>query len=436
MKYRKESVKSIYEYALKLVGKSLSQVADLPVGVANSRNRGDLGSLVEKYYFELTPPNNHDPDFKEAGLELKTTGLVKKSGTLRVKERLVLTTINYEAIVNESWEESTLYRKCQLMLILFYSYSKELSVIDRKFIKVVLHSLPKTDIPQIKSDWEKIREIVREGRAHELSEGDTFYLAACRKGSGGKDEPLRKQPFSRIKAKNRAFSFKPGYVNQILESKEMNIENIEVMQMSTIEKETMSRFEPFIGKSVGDISKLIKLRESGNKDKSYLKKLAIHILSEEGRAPINLKKAGIEMKTVRLTPTGRPRESMSFPTFKYMEIINENWEDSSFFAKLESKFLFVVFKADLDGTERLSKVAYWNMPYEDRNEAMRVWEETKRRVLIDATNLPKLSDSYVAHVRPKARNGNDKLPTPRNGLQIKKCFWLNNKYIARIISSI
>ena len=231
MKYRKESVKSIYEYALKLVGKSLSQVADLPVGVANSRNRGDLGSLVEKYYFELTPPNNHDPDFKEAGLELKTTGLVKKSGNLRVKERLVLTTINYEAIVNESWEESTLYRKCQLMLILFYSYSKELSVIDRKFIKVVLHSLPKTDIPQIKSDWEKIREIVREGRAHELSEGDTFYLAACRKGSGGKDEPLRKQPFSKIKAKNRACSFKPGYVNQVLESKEMDSESVEVTRM-------------------------------------------------------------------------------------------------------------------------------------------------------------------------------------------------------------
>ena len=77
MKYRKDSVKSIYEHALKLLGQSLSQVVELPQGIANSRNRGDLGSLVEKYYFEHTPPNNHDPDFKEAGLELKTTGLIK-----------------------------------------------------------------------------------------------------------------------------------------------------------------------------------------------------------------------------------------------------------------------------------------------------------------------------------------------------------------------
>ena len=51
MKYRKDSVKSIYEYALKLLGKSLSQLVELPEGIANSRNRGDLGSLVEKYYF-------------------------------------------------------------------------------------------------------------------------------------------------------------------------------------------------------------------------------------------------------------------------------------------------------------------------------------------------------------------------------------------------
>ena len=80
-KYDKNSVTSIYEFALKLTGKSLAEAVQLPDGVANVRNRGDLGSLVEKYYFEHTPPNNHDPDSKEVGLELKTTGILRKAST-------------------------------------------------------------------------------------------------------------------------------------------------------------------------------------------------------------------------------------------------------------------------------------------------------------------------------------------------------------------
>jgi DNA mismatch repair protein MutH len=142
------------------------------------------------------------------------------------------------------------------------------------------------------------------------------------------------------------------------------------------------------------------------------------------------------MKTIRLKISGKPRESMSFPGFDYMEIVNEDWEDSSFFEKLEHKFLLVIFREDEDGVDRLFKVAYWNMPYEDRMEAKRVWEETKKRVSIDARNLPKMSESTVAHVRPKARDGQDKLLTPQGDMQVKKCFWLNSGYIARVVAKI
>jgi hypothetical protein len=74
------------------------------------------------------------------------------------------------------------------------------------------------------------------------------------------------------------------------------------------------------------------------------------------------------------------------------------------------------------------------MPYKDRLEAKRVWEETKRRVAVDSSKLPGIKESSVAHVRPKARNGSDKILTPQGDLQVKKCFWLNSSYIAKIIS--
>ena len=434
-KYDKNSVTSIYEFAMKLTGKSLAEAVQLPDGVANVRNRGDLGSLVEKYYFEHTPPNNHDPDFKEVGLELKTTGILRKASTYRAKERLVLTMIDYEAIAVENWENSSFYKKCRLLLILFYLYSKEIAVIDRRFVlQPLLYEIPSSDLEQIKRDWEFIRQRVLDGKAHQLSEGDTYYLGACRKGSGGEKESLRKQPFSNERAKARAFSFKQGYVNKLIVSHLGESQSLGVKDGLTFESATQLRFKPFIGKSVEEISK--KLDYHKENSKSFLKDLANRILARNGQTVLELDKAGIEMKTIRLMKSGKPRESMSFPGFKYLDIVNENWEDSSFFEKLEHKFLLVIFREDECGVERLIKTAYWNMPYDDRMEAKRIWEETKRRVALDASDLPKMSESNVAHVRPKARNGMDKLLTPQGDMQVKKCFWLNSGYIAGIVTDL
>ncbi len=436
-KYDKKSVASIYEYATKLIGKSLSEAVELPKGIVNARNRGDLGSLVEKYFFEHTPPNNHDPDFKEAGLELKTTGVVAKTGQFRAKERLVLTMINYDTIVKESWESSTFYNKCKLMLILLYLYAKDKSVIDRKFVlSPLLYEIPRNDASQIKRDWEFIRQRVLDGKAHELSEGDTFYLAACRKGSGGEKEVLRTQPFSSEKAKARAFSFKQSYVNKLIDGNLPQDKTLGVSDAITFEQATKLKFQPFLGKSVEELSRTFNYFKKSTNHKGFLRDIVNRILANSNDVPVELHKAGIEVKTIRLTKMGIPREAMSFPGFKYLDIINESWEDSSFFQKLEHKFLFVVFRTDQEEIERLEKVFYWNMPYQDRREAQRVWEETKKRVSVNASNLPRASESKVAHVRPKARDGNDKLQTPQGDFQIKKCFWLNKEYIAALVNEI
>ena len=437
LKYDKKSVASIYEFATKLIGKTLSEAVELPEGIVNSRNRGDLGSLVEKYYFEHTPPNNHDPDFKEAGLELKTTGVVTKTGQFRAKERLVLTTINYETIVKESWESSTFYNKCKLMLILLYLYAKEKSVIDRKFVlSPLLYEIPKNDASQIKRDWEFIRQKVLDGKAHELSEGDTFYLAACRKGSGGENETLRKQPFSDERAKARAFSFKQSYVNKLIDGELPQDISLGVSDVMTFEQATKLKFQPFLGKSVEELSKTLHYFKKSANHKGFLRDMVNRILANNDDTPAEIHKAGIEIKTIRLTKLGMPREAMSFPGFKYLEIVDESWEESSFFQKLEQKFLFVVFRTDEKEVEKLEKVFYWNMPYQDRQEAQRVWEDTKTRVSVDASDLPRASESKVAHVRPKARDGRDKLQTPQGDFQIKKCFWLNKEYIATIVNEI
>jgi DNA mismatch repair protein MutH len=205
---------------------------------------------------------------------------------------------------------------------------------------------------------------------------------------------------------------------------------------ATIEEATQLRFKPYLDKTTEEISKIQKHFKRDKNHKNFHRELAVRILAGGGSSVQELDKSGIEMKTVRLQSNGRPRESMSFPAFDFIGIQNQEWEDSSFFEKIEKKFLFVVFQPDSAGNEKLVKAGYWNMPFEDRKEAERVWLDTQRRVGIDAFNLPGLTESEVAHVRPKAKDGNDKALTPQGNYRTKQCFWLNASYVGKIVEKI
>lgn len=432
------SPQSLLEFARGLSGKTLSEVVDMSSIAENISNKGDLGNMVEKYYYQYQPDNtSHKPDFPEAGVELKTTGVLKRSdGSYKAKERLVLTMINYMNLIEERWDTSSLMEKCRMMLILFYLYEKGVAVFDRRFVlHPLLFEFPVEDLAIIKRDWETIRRKIEDGKAHELSEGDTYYLGACRKGSGGDNEALKKQPFSDVLAKSRAFSLKPSYVNRIIEGHTSEVGVLDVTAELTIEEATQNKFKPYLGKTIEEISNILNFHKQGKNDKGFYRSLTMRILGGTKRTVPELDKAGVELKTIRVNKDWMPAEAMSFPTFKYMNIIEEDWEESSFFNKIEQKFLFVIFREDDNGDLRLEKVNYWNMPYLDREEAHRVWEDTKHRVAIDASNLPKSTESRVAHVRPKAKNSEDTLPTPQGTMLVKKCFWLNRSYIGNVIKT-
>ncbi len=436
--YDKRSPESLLGFAKGLPGKTLAEAVDMTFATENVKNKGDLGSMIERYYFKYEPNSFHGPDFIEAGVELKTTGVLRKpQGGYKAKERLVLTMINYMTLVNEHWSTSSLIEKSRLMLILFYLYEKGLAVIDRRFVlDPLLFEFPPEDLEIIRRDWETIKQKIEDGKAHELSEGDTYYLGACRKGSGGINEKLRDQPFSEVKAKARAFSLKPSYVNRIIDGHTTEANVLDVTPTVSIEEATRNKFRPYLGKTVEEISAMFGFQKQGKNDKGFYRSLAMHILGGANKRTIpELDKAGVEVKTIRVNKDWMPAEAMSFPTFKYMEIVEEDWEDSSFFNKIEQKFLFVIFREDDNGDLRLEKVNYWNMPYSDRQEAQRVWEDTKRRVAIDASDLPKSTESRVAHVRPKAKNAQDTRPTPQGTHLIKKCFWLNRSYIGDVVKT-
>ena len=132
---------------------------------------------------------------------------------------------------------------------------------------------------------------------------------------------------------------------------------------------------------------------------------------------------------------------MSFPTFRFKELIEEEWDDSTFGNYLrETRFLFVVYKFGSDDVLRLRGCQFWNIPYEDLEiQVKTVWEKT-RQVLKDGlqvrmengvrkNDFPKASENPVCHVRPHAQNAQDTYELPDGRQYPKQCFWLNNTYI-------
>ncbi len=140
-----------------------------------------------------------------------------------------------------------------------------------------------------------------------------------------------------------------------------------------------------------------------------------------------------------------PKEDISFPNFKFEEIVNQIWDDTDFKDILEHKFLFVFYQFENDELV-LRKVKFWNMPYADILETEKVWSKTKEIVAkgnivkevkkgIRYTNFPNKSFNSVSHVRPHAKNADDTytLPTKDKVTKLKvytkHCFWLNSTYV-------
>jgi DNA mismatch repair protein MutH len=96
----------------------------------------------------------------------------------------------------------------------------------------------------------------------------------------------------------------------------------------------------------------------------------------------------------------------------------------------ETRFLFIVYTSN-GKTITLRNVLFWSMPKEDIEEFVQpVWHQTVSSILEGKIeHLPGASFNEVCHVRPHAKNREDTLPTPHNGEQVKKCFWLNKRYI-------
>ncbi len=430
--------------------------------------------MVEELFFNYDVNSNREADFAEAHVELKCTPLLKSKNdnTFRIKERLVCTMIDYFEIVNTRFEDSHLISKCQLMLLLFYLHVSGDAIYDYEFLFRILWQLPEKDLILIKKDYETIAQKVRNGEAHLLSEGDTMYLGACRKGQKG-DNP-QSQPFSKLKANKRAFSLKPSYMRYILshavesgqnyftnytevEKPSFELVSSSDLQLHTFEEIILQRYAPYFGKNYIEICNTLGVAPYQAKSK-YADVSALIASNGKSKRLNNSEefiKSGITMKTIRLRANGSPKEAMSFTNIDYNEIYeNDDWVESDTYELFTTRFMFVVFKP-VPGktievfnnktkklvTEQsyvLDSVFFWTMPTEDLETASEYWQSIREAVLhnnISPEAFWSISDHREFHVRPKATKKVQKAVNPNGGECDKYCYWFNAEYVKSIIDS-
>lgn len=453
--YDRTSKKSIEKYALKLKGKNFKYVLDNDPNITdedrailyeyfnNSKNKGGLGNLIEKHYFFYDNNSNPEADFNEAGVELKVTPYIRTNyHSFKAKERLVLTIINYFEDYKQNFEESHVYKKCALMLLIYYLHNPTQARIEYVMNYIKLFEFPENDLEIIKKDYEIIINKIKSGKAHEISEGDTNYLGACTKGASA--DSVRKQPFSNKVAKQRAFCLKQSYMTYILNNYLANndtfepvIKDSKILKKQTLEEYVLSKLSKYYGKTTTELIKELNLTTNENA-KSFTYNLAKSMLEVLNDKIEEFEKANIKIKAIRLTKKGFPKEAMSFPAFRYTQIINETWENSSLYETFSTtKYLFIIYQYNEDNSLIFKKAMFWNVPGADLNgEIKNTWEETVRRIKNNEyNNLPKSSETSILHVRPHGQNSKDTYPTPDGKQAVKKCFWFNKEYIKRQIES-
>lgn len=474
--YDKKDPISIETYGKNMIGHTFYELildafdGKIPDGLSygSISRKGGLGNLIEEVYFGYAANSDSISDFVEAGVELKATPYEqKKNGKFRAGERLVLTMISYREPIDPNLYTSHLWEKCKLLLLVYYFRDKSLAdKLKQRIDYVKLFTPPAEDLLIIEQDYQKIVEKIQAGKAHEISESDTLYLGACTKGATAEKSTVAQYYPPHVLARKRAFCYKLSYMTYVfnnyiiqdVDTFEPIIKDVDKLKEMTFEEYIMKMIDSHIGKSDEELCSYFG-REYNN-NKAQWVDLVYRMLGIRSNRAEEFMKANIVVKVIRLESNGKMKESMSFPPFKYKEIIKEEWDNCTLHDYFEgTKFLFVVFKSD--GERYILKCCqFWNMPYMDLEEDVREgWEKvvgvirtgvelelekTKTGSIIVRNNLPKKSDNRIIHVRPHTSvryyefldgtvigNGqkchSNELPDGR--WMPNYSFWINNDYI-------
>lgn len=473
--YNNADENSIYQYSLQLIDKTFNQILeesenwDYAVKTTDwntPKNKGKCGNLLEERFYGYPANGIQEPDFPKAGVELKVTPIdMLRNGDMSAGERLVLTMISFNKEVEDDFYNSPAWHKCRNILLVHYIRDKEIARFNNRIKFVTLFKPQQRDKWVFERDYAIIRDYIKQGRANELSESLTNYIGACTKGMDASKTVKQFYP-PHLETKTRAYCFKRQYMQYVLDvyilhkqsRYEVIIENEEELKEKSFEEVIIERMQPYMGKGTIELCKKfdIPYNPKARNNKAIWNTLVYRMLGIKGNHAEEFVKAGIVVKVSRVESDNKMVESISFPAYKFTDLVKETWEDSTIYEYFsETKFFWVTFKFK-NNDYYLDKVQFWSMPYKDLENTVKkewLWIQSIIRDGVHfvvrpnevKNNIPGISQTEILHSRPKAQKAAYKLKDgtirgdierdgevlPDGQIMTRQSFWIKNEYIAK-----
>ena len=386
-------------------------------------------------FFGIPANSLSEADFPGAGIELKALALRRSTQAFSAKERTVISMIDYFSIAEETWENASVRKKLKILFV-FFEHLREAPKDQFPVLDFHLWTPDDRTNALLRFDWERVRKKVRHGLAHELSESDGRIMGPCTKSVNATSR--RKQPFSDIPAKPRAFALKPAFTLEIFRQLRSRPARVTIGgPPDDFESRLVTRFTPFVGRRVDDVAD--ELEVARNDSKSYTAAVARRIFggtSFKGEIR-EFAEMGLTPRVARVNDDWMPYEATSFPAFRYQELIQEEWVDSDLLSRVEYMLFIPVHgrtRATRQGNCTFGSPRFWRPSGSDLELIRREWELF--RIEIErgrALQLTPASETTAIHVRPHSRNARDTDDAPGVGQVIKKSFWLNRPFVSEIL---
>ncbi|WP_394883364.1 Sau3AI family type II restriction endonuclease [Clostridium baratii] len=430
--------KQLLEYTKNILGKKFKEIDVLGLLKSGKKDKGILGKVVETGFYKYPLNNNPVCDFNNLGIELKVTGFKRNKRNISAKERVSLSMINYNTIINEQFEFSKLIFKNKRILFIWYEYDNQ-NKEDWGEFKICYYQLYDMGVDEaiFRNDFNIIKSMVADGQAHELSEGKTSYLGAATKGKDSKD--VVEQPNSNILAMKRAFSLKNSYMTGVLRS--INSKITAPTRVKTVEEYLINNLQPYLGMKQIDIwEKISGKKINGNIPKNLSKMISDRLIGKDKELPkIDdiFTKTNYIIKNTSLNPNGYPIERIAFRNLTITEF-EKPWETSEWKSYYEEATILLICyegsKKEKNGFRKLKGVEKIVFTADDLNKFKLSYDAVRETIKSkDIVNLPrpKSFENQILEIAPKGIKGDDAYNNFFETDTTRTCFMLEKEFVYR-----
>ncbi|MDE5880829.1 MAG: hypothetical protein K2H60_03785 [Muribaculaceae bacterium] len=471
---------------------------------------GIAGDVIEQSLFGYARDANQECDIEIDGtlVELKTTGVrvpkseyliaQKKTGDaynlhLGAKEGISITAVTLEPSIQTEFTTSHFWEKAEKLLIVFYEYQSYEAVPASEYanfpiVGYCFNTFSESEQRQLRKDWEIIRDYLKDhydkypnfeerrdklvGFTHNLRPNLLLVelVPAYKKKNATKPSSPDNFQKPRYRLKKTFVDYiVRGHFNKSRIQHEINLKE-SFSSFAELDSRCHELTVKYRGLSFPELKKVLGIA-SAITIKDFASKVILKMFDANCKRLnqiTDFTKAGIEARTIILTPDGRNTEDMKFHLIDFDEWADRNtdFEDSEVFTFFMEHSLLCPIFTEYDSTDKTKTVfeGFKRFSFDDDfidKEVRRMWDDSRKLIHTNnlvweyeydrngkpiknksgsykgAPNFPKKAE-YTVFFRGGANDSSDESRTQivNDIRMLPQSFWLKGRFISEKLKSI